>query len=435
MRVLNFIRHGLQSSSFVAATAKLVMGTAAGHAITLAVLPLLSRLYSPADFGALAVLSGAVGLFSAAACARFDIAIPLPAEDREASALLVLSLLCALVLALLLAVIVGSWPRHLADWVGQPGLARVWWFFPLGLFCTGSALALQNWFVRKKQFAELARNRVYQAGAAGGGQVGLGFAGFTPVGLLLGPVLNAGVACLVLGARVWRGERKLLAAVDWPVLRATARRYRQFPRFSAAEALFNSAAIQAPILFLAGHASAAEVGCVALAMSVLQVPMALIGAAIGQVFFSQAAAEFRAGSLRPFTRQVLVLLLKSGGVPIIAAGLLAPMAVPLVFGAEWSRAGVLVGWMTPWFLLQFLVSPISFALHVTGRLGAAMALQVACLVIRFGAVYFAANYQPQLMAEAYALSGAVAYGFYLLVVLRVVKEDTGPVRSGEAAVA
>ena len=76
--------------------------------------------------------------------------------------------------------------------------------------------------------------------------------------------------------------------------------------------------------------------------------------------------------------------------------------------------------MSPWFALQFLVVPISMALHVTGRQKTALALQFAGLIVRVAFVYGASLWASSLMSEAYALSGFVLYGAYLIVVLNIV---------------
>jgi O-antigen/teichoic acid export membrane protein len=103
----------------------------------------------------------------------------------------------------------------------------------------------------------------------------------------------------------------------------------------------------------------------------------------------------------------------------VAAGIAAPVGFSLVFGEQWERAGWLVAWMTPWFVLQFLSVPMGLALHVTGRVRSALLLQAAGLAVRVSAVVAAARTQCLPVAEAYAVSGGVFYAFYLVSVLKV----------------
>lgn len=106
--------------------------------------------------------------------------------------------------------------------------------------------------------------------------------------------------------------------------------------------------------------------------------------------------------------------------PLIFGGLLAPSLFTKVFGEDWHRAGILMAWMTPWFVMQFLASPVSTALHVVNRQRAALLLQLFGLVTRVAAVYGASFFAVGAISEAYAISGFVFYSVYFLVILNAV---------------
>ena len=150
--------------------------------------------------------------------------------------------------------------------------------------------------------------------------------------------------------------------------------------------------------------------------------MGLIGSSVAQVYLAEAPERLRAGTLGRFTRRTMMALLKAGGPPLLLVGAASPFLFGPIFGAEWSRAGVLVAWMTPWFILQFVASPVSVVLHVTGHLGIAMILQAAGLALRVGGVLGAMVWAPDWIVESYAVSGAVFYGVYLWIVIRVAQK-------------
>ena len=413
----------ITKNTFIRAVAVLIGGSAIAHGITAVALPVLTRLYTPADFSVLAVFSGILSVVSVAACLRFDIAVSIPEHDVDAVNLLALAVLCAGLFAAVALLIVILAPVWVTGILKQPRIEPYLVMLPVGIFLAGAYSALQMWFVRNRQFALIASSRVAQSAASAGTQVGLGALAITPIGLLVGFVMNTGVACIGLGYRFWRDKRSRGAqvAASWTGMTAMAKAYQRYPKFSTFEALFNSAAIQVPIIIIAALASGPEAGYLALAMAVMQAPMALFGTAIAQVFVSKAPAEFRAGRLGSFTAEVFGGLLKAGAGPIIAAGILAPVAFPLIFGATWERAGWLVAWMTPWFVLQLLSSPLSMVLHVVGRQRAALALQLCALILRVSTVLLASTWWPAMLPEAYALSGFVFYACYLGCVLALAK--------------
>jgi len=412
--------------SFLRSVAILVSGTALGHGITAAALPLLSRLYSPADFGLLAVFASLTAMLSVAACLRFEIAIPLPQEDREALNLLALSLASASLVSLCLMVLVFFGSQWIATQLKLPALQPYLWLVPVAVLLAGAYSALQMWFVRMKAFPLIARSRVIQSAASSGVQVASGVWAQGPLGLLVGHTLNTGMACVVLGWRLLANaqQRAVICSTTLKGLKDSWRSYDRFPKYSTWEALTNSAAIQVPIILIAALATPSVAGHLMMATYVMQAPMSLIGGAVGQVYLSHAASEHRQGQLPAFTVKLLHGLVKTGVGPLLAVGIVAPGAFALIFGAEWAPAGKLVAWMTPWFIFQFLATPISMALHVTGHQRAAFFMQVANLGIRVLMVWAVAGLTPEWMAETYAISGFVVYLAYLLLVLRCTRVGT-----------
>lgn len=99
----------LPRGSFVRNVAVLAGGTAAGQAIVVLASPVLTRLYTPEDFGVLAVYASLLCVLSTVATLRYELAIPLPKRDEDAAALVVLCLVIVLGMSLLVAMGFGFW--------------------------------------------------------------------------------------------------------------------------------------------------------------------------------------------------------------------------------------------------------------------------------------------------------------------------------------
>lgn len=402
-------------------------GTGLSQAIMLAMSPVLTRIYTPTDFSMLAAYTALTSILSVAACLRFDIAIPLPEKDDEAANLLSLSLLFAFIVAVATMLIVAVSPKGIAAILRNPGMEPLLWLVPLGVFANAAYSAMQLWATRKKQFSNIARIKLVQALGASGTQIGGGVLAPSPAWLLLGAVVNYGLGAILLAKGMVAGGRAMWRAISFPAMVAAFRAYSAFPKFSALEAIANSSSILLPVLMISALAAAPEAGFLLLAMQAMQAPMGLIGTSISQVYFSGAAEEWKKGTLDESTAAMLGLLTRFGVGPIIFVCLLAPEIFSLVFGQGWHRSGELVMWMGPWLVLQFLASPVSMALHVTGNQKAALVLQIGGLILRVGAVWAAYRIAPSWIAEAYALSGAIFYFFYLTVIIKVTRIGTAQI--------
>lgn len=407
-------------SNFVRSVLVLMGGTALGHLITALALPIVTRLYSPADFSVLAVFSSAVAIMSVAAALRFDIAVAVAESDLDSVRLLILALTCALAIAAAVGLVVVILPESLLQNIGLLSIESYLWLLPVGIFLAATYSAFQSWFIRSSSFSLIARSRVTQSASMAAGQIGFGAGGIAPFGLLIGHTLNTAVGCIVLGSQFLLSERKQFAVVSRSDIVAVFRSYSRFPKYSTLEALCNSGAIQVPVIMIASFAVGAEAGFMILAMTTMQAPMALMGTAIGQVYLSRAPEKFNKGELSSFTLVTLGGLSKAGVGPLLFAAIVAPDAFAIIFGEEWRRAGEIVTWMTPWFIMQFLSSPLSMSIYVTGHQRLAMVLQVFGLILRICTVWAAYLWVGDAIVEAYALSGFLFYLIYLLVVLTVV---------------
>ncbi|MFB9149857.1 lipopolysaccharide biosynthesis protein [Roseovarius ramblicola] len=406
----------LPAGSFARNVGVLTGGTAFAQGLAVLALPLLTRLYSPEDFALLAVYVAIIGIATVVSCLRYNIAIPLPEDDADGMALLAVALIAATVISGLLAVPVLLAPARTAALLGQPGLAPYLWMVPLGVFLASAYNALQYWASRNKRFGLVTRTRMTRAVGGIGTQAAIGAAAPSPLGLLFGHMLYGGLGVIGLARDLWRRDRPILRRTDGARIVGIASVFRRFPMWSVPEALFNTAGVQVPVILIAAAAAGPEAGFLMLAMRVMGLPMGLVGSSVSQVFLAEAPARLRDGTLAAFTRSTMWTLFRTGAPPLVAVGALSPLLFPLVFGAEWARAGWLVAWMTPWFVLQFVASPVSMVLHVTGRVALAMGLQALGLLLRVGPVLAVATVAPDRLSEVYALTGAVFYGGYLWAV-------------------
>ncbi|MFS2204974.1 oligosaccharide flippase family protein [Variovorax sp. Varisp36] len=415
------LRAKLQSigrGSFLRSVGVLVSGTAFAQALTFLALPFVTRLYTPADFSALAVFVSVLSIISVAACLRLEIAIPLPESDEDAAQLLALALLTCTVISAFAGIAAWCFPLQIAILTGQPVLRPYLWMLPLSIWMASAYSAIQYWSTRKKKFGAIAKTRINQAISGIGVQIGLGWLGFAPAGLLLGQMINSGAGLLGLLRNTVREDRASLQRISWFGMRRMFRQYERFPKYSTFEAFSNNVGVQLPVIIIATLATGPEAGYLMLATRAMAAPMSLIGSAVSQVYLSRAPEELRAGRLADFTSQIIGGLAKGGIGPLLFAGILAPSLFILIFGEKWQRAGELVAWMTPWFIVQLLASPVSMTLHVTGNQRTALGLQFVGLILRVGAVAIFGSLQPALVVEAYAISGFIFYCLYLYVVMR-----------------
>lgn len=431
--IIKSIRKAVRKNRFLKDVGVLTSGTLVAQGLAVLALPLLTRLYSPEDFDLLAIYTSLLGMLAVAASLRFNIAVALPEREEIAMDLLKLALFSSSALSLLVAAIVGLYPDMVTSWLGRADFHAYLWMVPLGLFLASGYDSVQYWATRQRRFALITKTRISRAVGGVGSQVG--FSGVVPSawGLIFGQMLYGGLGLVGLFVSIWRNDRRQLLQFDFRRLSRTAREYRRYPFVSVPEAIMNTAANELPIILIAAAAAGPEAGFLMLALRVLGLPMAMIGSSVSQVFLAEAPARQLDGTLRAFTIETMCRLGKIGSAPLLVVGVLAPVLVPTLFGAQWSRTGELISWLTPWFIFQFVSSPVSVVLHVIGKLPTAMFIQVVGAIVRIGGVMWALDTVPGQVAEVYAILSALFYATIIPVILRALASATRG-GTGESAV-
>jgi O-antigen/teichoic acid export membrane protein len=367
-----------EPGSFAHGVLALTTGTTLAQVIPVAAAPVLSRLYSPAEFGLFALYAGIAALFSVVGTGRYELAIVLPAEDEDAVQLLGLSLVLGVVVAAAAALGVAVFRAPLAAALRSPGLAGWLPLLPLAVLLAASAQALGYWLNRRKAYPRLAASRILQAGGTALVAVALARAGLGAGGLILGALAGQALATVLLAVVSWGSLRETGVRLTRRGMRAQAIRYRDFPRVNALHALLDNVNFSGSVILLGWFFNPVVVGQYSLVMRVLMAPVTLVGAAISQVFYQRAAdIHQQGGDLRGLVRS---LLSRTVWIALPAAILMyagAPAMFPLVFGAQWTDAGGYARLLAPYMFFHFLAAPLAFLPFVLDRQVPAFLLSTA----------------------------------------------------------
>lgn len=387
-------------------------GAAAGQALSLVAAPVLTRLYSPEEFGALAVFASLLTIGSQIACLRYEMAIPLAPREQDGIDLLWLALLLAGISGAVTGVAVYGGGEWLVRSTSTPALVPYLWLFPLGLVGIGTYLSLSYWAVRQKAFPRIARTRLTQSVGQNATQLALGVAGAGPFGLLAGHVIGsvAGSASLAVGAV--RGAGPQILRPSWHGIRRMAARYRRFPLLAGPAALLNTAGIRITPLLLAATYGPEVVGLLAVAERMTTTPVRLVSGAVAQVYLGEAAANAaRPEVLRRLMRATTVRLALIGFLPALALAAGGSYVFALVFGEEWRQAGVFVQILALPIFLDFVVSPVSQFFSILERQDLSLVWSGARVAAVAAAVLVPASLGWRPAAAIGVLSAALSFMF------------------------
>ena len=344
--------------------AKLAIGSSLARIIGVCAVPILTRLYTPEDFGVVAVFVALVALLAPVLTLRYVVAIPLPRHDGVAMNLMALSLGLMLILGVFLTICLALFAQPLLELISMGDLASWWWLIILALIGTGTYEMLSLWATRRREYEEIARTQVTQSVAGAVVKIGFGLFGAGSIGLLVGQVVtqSAGIGTFV--RRFLQEFKGNWSQVRLSRLMFAALKHRGFPTYRLPSQFFLVFSAQAPLFFVAVFYDKSTVGQFSLALTVLAIPVSVLSQTIARAFYAEIA---------PIAKQKMRMLHLStsvakraalfGVIPAFFVIATSPFVFPLLFGEAWAAAGwmasILAICIVPQFVSQSLVQILS----------------------------------------------------------------------------
>lgn len=412
-------KESLYNNRFLTRVLTLVSATAASQLILVLATPLLTRLYTPDEFGILAVFLAVMSVVLVGSSLRYEFAIPLPRNTKSARLLLILALAINLVVAVLSLLAVALFREEIARLTKTPALTDYLWFLPVVILCAGSYKALNYWALRNNDYKSIAQTKIVQGGANVGVQLAAGLAGLGTLGLILGQLIGqtAGAARLAKGAEL---RSCLSGTTDFSRRRAFVllKQHQRFPKYDVPAATVDVMSTQLPNILLAALFSPVIAGLYMLAERVLSMPMGLLGQAVGQVLFGSSRDALKNGTLNILALKIILGLLGVILLPTLIVFFFAADLFSFIFGEVWRDAGSYAGWLMLGLSVQFLYSPISMVLTVTEGQQINLYIHIFMLCAKIGAIAYGYYVGSSMVAIiGFSMVGVVGYAGAIMVIL------------------
>ena len=342
----------------------LLTGTTVAQAIPIAISPILTRIYTPADFGVVALFMAIVASFGSVANGRYELAIMLPKKEEDAINLFALSLIISSSISLVLFLIVLFFGNEIAALLGNKEIKFWLYFVPITVFFVGLYNALDYYNTRYKNYKDIAKSKVIKSFALAAIQLTVGFIKQGATGLVTGQILAQMFANLKLLKNIIN-NKELLSKISLQSIKKMAKRYINFPKYSLGGVVASSMSIHFIEILISTFFSIATLGFYALVQRVLGLPSSLIGGSIGQVFYQEATQEkHKSGKAikvykSTFKKLLILAILFFGFLYFVVEELFI-----FVFGKDWQIAGVYAQVLIPLFFIRFIYVALSAAYDI-----------------------------------------------------------------------
>ena len=342
----------------------LMMGTTIAQAIPIAISPILTRIYTPEDFGLFALFIAIASIFGSIANGRYELAIMLPKKDEDAINIFALGFIITSTISCILLILAILFHDYFVTLLNNDKIGVWLYFVPIVVFFTGIFNILNYFNNRKKYYKDIATATITKSIILAITQLSIGFIKSGVTGLISGQILSQVFANMQLFKNIIK-DKLLLSKISKIKIIALAKRYKDFPKFSMWAILANSLTYNLTNILISSFYNIKTLGFYSLVQRLLGMPSSLIGSSIGQVFMQEATKEKQefGNSIKSFNltlKKLILIALPS----FLLLFLIVEDLFAFIFGEEWRVTGHYAQIVIPLFFVRFISSVLSVLLIV-----------------------------------------------------------------------
>lgn len=346
--------------------AKILAGTASAQAISILLIPIISRIYTPYDYGVFGVFVAISGVISIVASMQFHQAIVLPKTTSHALGLACLSSIGAVAGAIITTIITSIYFLVLKDSIYNPFQFSI--TIGLVILISGVSQSFQSLAIRFEKFSVIGAAAIIRTVFTTGFQIIFGLADLLAMGLMLGYVIGEFLALMFLVYKI-RPQINLKQSNRLYIkMYALFVQYRDFSTFGTAQEALNSASQGLPTIILGIFFGPLSAGYYSFAMRVLLAPGQLLSNAVRQVFSQRFAVNLRVPEVvrKDFTIGTLSIAVPT----LILTVAILPWLGDLfaaIFGEQWRVSGEYGEWLILWVAFLIFNAPSSVIFRILRR--------------------------------------------------------------------
>jgi len=416
--MIKSLREHLAKGRFARHVATMMAGNVTAQAIAFIAAPVITRLYSPDEFGLLTLVCSYYGILVVVSCLCYEQPIIIEPREDDAINIFVLCIIITTCLSFLIGVIIYLFAEEIVLIINFKFDKNYLWFIPVAVFCSGLHKAVISWNSREKKFNIISLCGIF--GTVSSASVKIIFAACffsSGVWLLSGNILGLLVPAIILFTIfLYKNFQNLRINISRKQILKIAKVYYKFPTYHVATNLLNAASQNLPIALLAYYFSPVVLGFYGLANSIMRRPVNLISMSMSKVFLQKIAEAHAAGkdSQRHFLLATKGLVLV-GIIPFCVLGFAGNEIFSFTFGEKWLTAGFYAQLLAPWLFFGFINPPATQVIIVKQKLRYNMFFNIISLFLRTIVIMITAIFfkKPAITIACFSAVGVFLNIYYI----------------------
>ena len=401
----------------------LVIGTLIAQLITILLTPLLSRIYSPEDFGLFAIFFSITGILSTIIGGRYEIAIVQPKKMSESMTLAFISLSIMLLSTISLTLFYFLFKEKIFQLTNVDSNFLI--LIPLLTFFIGLFNILDMLNTRLENYNSISIAKILRSLAQNVTPIALAYISTNFINLLVGYLSGFIITYTTLIKKIFF-KKENLKDISIEKSFSILKKYKVFPLYNAPSSFANTVTHQLPFIFIFYIGGEAMNGLYFLAARLISIPTTLIGVSFGQVFYRQIIFNINNKiKLMPLLNKSVRKLFFIAFPCFLLIFFLSPKLFPLILGNKWTQSGIIAQYLGCIFLIQFIVSTVSQVISIEKYVlrGAKWKYGYFFSSILFYSMSYFAKIDFYTFLLFLVIHEYILYSIYFYIILKSVKEN------------
>jgi len=346
--------------------------------IPIIISPLLTRIYTPTEFGVFEVYLTVVSIAGIISNGRYALAILLPEKDEDSRVLALFSVVITALFTILFGIILYIFKNDFFALLNIESIKQHLPLLAINIFFFGVAEVFFLLELRRKKYKKIALNVIAQSSAMVISRVLFGFMGMGTSGLILSYLIGYIVSTLLL---LYKIELAVSLEVFKNNVIELAKKYINFPKFSLLSDGMQNVTNLSPTILLNKYFGNDIAGYFSLSDKILGSPLWFVTSSVGDVYRQEASEQFRLkGSCKDIFVKTVRSLFFFGIVPFLLIFLIVPLLIPFVFGSDWTVTGTFVRIFSLMYFTAFLANPILYTVNILDKQKYSVVFQIMKLI-------------------------------------------------------
>jgi len=336
---------------------KLSGGTTITQVMGILVLPILSRIYSPEEFGIYALFFSISNILLILSTWQYEMAIVLPKEYGESISLFFLCILLVSIMSLFFLLIFIFFNDFILNLFKLKNLSSLFLLIPLHIFISGVYQTLRYLNSRNNTFGNSAKSAVINSGSTYLFQILFGILFIEKSGLIFGSILGSLLATIfLLGVSIKFISTKSINFIN---LKKVLYKYKKFPTFTTLGSFIASLGGQLPVLILTSLFGSISSVFYSIANKAVSIPSRIVASSISEVSYKHISDIVHDEKLLSnYMEKSMAGILQISIIPFLLVLLFGRLFATIFLGDQWSIAGLYIQILSPFVFLQLLGSSI-----------------------------------------------------------------------------